>query len=250
MPNDPNRRDRRDDSILAKIAVPVVVGVILALAVGGTSPWWWNIVFPSPSPTVAPLTPPPSSVAPPSQVTPTPSGDTPTPSVTPSPPTEPPSFVERLQGQWMLDTWQERPGDVTTGFHPLSGSLHVDAVGHAYWDLELDDAGPTPAVTPGLRCPGVVDAATETLGAWIGHLDVDGNDVIGTERDWTSNLQSLRGDAYVAYCGAAPPGSQLFVYDTDRSDYQLTITTAADAAKTPLLTMRNAAGTFTWKKAG
>ena len=135
-------------------------------------------------------------------------------------------------------------------FHPLAGSLHVDGLGHAYWDLDLDDAGPTPPVTPGLRCPGIVDLPTETLGAWSGHLDVGGSDVIGTERDWTSNLQSLRGDAYVAYCGAAPPGSQLFVYDTDRSDYALAISTAADPANTRLLTMRNAAGTFTWKMGG
>ena len=253
MPSDQDRRERREDSIVAKIAVPVLVGLILALVAGGTSPWWWNTLFPTSSPAIAtpsppPVTPPPADDTP-SPATVTPADDTTTPeTTTPPPSTEATSFLDQLQGDWTLDTWQERPGIKTLNFHPLGGSLLVDVFGHAFWDLDLDDGGPKPPFTPGLRCLGVFDAGTETMANATGHLIVDGNDVIGNERDWTSNLQSLRGDAYVAFCGASPPGSQLFVYDTDRSDYALTITTAADAAKTRLLTMRNAAGTFTWKK--
>jgi hypothetical protein len=257
MTKDPRRRERREDSIIAKIAVPLLVGILLALAVGGTSPWWWSVVFPTPSPAIgqhsSPVvtpTPPDETVQPETGV-PSSVADSPTPETeSPPPPTEPLTFLEQLAGEWTFDTWQERPGPVTLNFEPLSGSLHVDAFGHAYWDLDLDDGGPPPPITPGLRCTGVVDTPTETLASWTGKLDVDGNDVITTERDWTSNLRSLPGDAHVAFCGAAGFFPQLFVYDTDRSDYTLAISTAADAAKTRLLTMRNAAGTFTWKKEG
>jgi hypothetical protein len=135
------------------------------------------------------------------------------------------------------------------GFHPLTGSLVIDAIGHAYWDMELDDGSGAPQPTSGLRCLGVVDAAAETLSRWTGgRLMVNGEDLIGEARDWTSNLNSLRGDALLAFCGSAFPEIELFVYDTTQSDYTLTLTTAGDGTR--LLAMRNAAGTFTWRKVG
>jgi hypothetical protein len=76
---------------------------------------------------------------------------------------------------------------------------------------------------------------------------VNGEDVMAEARDWTSNLNSLRGDALLAFCGSSFPETELFVYDTTQSDYTLTMTTAGDGTR--LLTMRNAAGTFTWRKA-
>ena len=162
---------------------------------------------------------------------------------------EEPTFLGLLQGEWALETWQERPGPVTLCFEPLTGSLVIDAIGHAYWDLDLDDCGPEPPSTPGLLCLGIVDAAAETLSRWTGgRLTVDGEDLIGDQRNWTGNLNSLRGDTLLAFCGSAFPETELFVYDTTQSDYTLTITTAGDGTR--LLTMRNAAGTFTWRKAG
>jgi hypothetical protein len=230
--------EHRSESILAKIAIPVAVAVLIALIAGGTAPWWVNVVFP-------PETASPASEQPSEQ-----SSEPEQPSETEQPSEgDEPTFLGLLQGEWALETWQERPGPVTLNFHPLTGSLVIDEIGHAYWDLDLDDGGPEPQFTPGLRCLGVVDAAAETLSRWTGgRLTVNGEDLLGEERDWTSNLNSLRGDALLAFCGSAFPETQLFVYDTTQSDYALTITTAGDGTR--LLTMRNAAGTFTWRKVG
>ena len=165
--------------------------------------------------------------------------------------TLPPTFLEKLRGSWTLMDWRERPPDpVTLGMDVLEGSLVVDAVGNAYWDLDLDDGGPSPPITPGVLCMGVVDQGSQELAGVPGRLVVDGQDLIGTERDWTNNLLSLRGDVGVAFCGrTVEPESNLFVYDTTFSAYGLEFSAAADDAQTLLLTMRNAAGTFTWRKA-
>lgn len=164
--------------------------------------------------------------------------------------TLPPTFLEQLRGTWTLIDWRERPADpVTLGMDVLEGTLVFDSIGHAFWDLDLDDGGPAPAITPGVRCLGVVDQGSQALEGLPGRLVVDGEDLIGIDRDWTSNLLSLRGDASVAFCGwTFEPESNLFVYDTTSSAYALELSTAADDAQTLLLMMRNAAGTFTWQK--
>ena len=131
----------------------------------------------------------------------------------------------------------------------LEGTLVVDDFGHAYWDLDLDDGGPTPTITPGIRCLGVVDSGSQQLEGVPGRLDVGGEDLIGIQRDWTGNLSSLRGDVGVAFCGwTVEPISNIFVYGVTSSIFELDIATAANEEQTPLLTMRNAAGTFTWQK--
>jgi hypothetical protein len=218
----------RDESIFSKIAIPVLVAVLIALIAGGTAPWWVDKVFP---PESASPNPQPSATA-----TPNPQSET-----------EEPTFLGQLQGAWTFETWQERPGPVTLNFEPLTGSLVIDAIGHAYWEMDLDDGSGAPQPTSGLRCLGVVDATAETLSRWTGGpLTVDGDDVMAEARDWTSNLNSLRGDTLLAFCGSAFPEVELFVYDTTQSDYTLTMTTAGDGTR--LLTMRNDAGTFTWRK--
>jgi hypothetical protein len=159
------------------------------------------------------------------------------------------SFVGSLQGNWRLREWRERAGPVTMNKGVLNGSLTIDAFGHAVWDMELDDGGPTPAITPGLRCLGIVDETAKTLSHATGRLTVGGKDLIGDQRNWTGNLTSLRGDVSLAFCGSTFEDlSNMSVFDTTRSDYALTLTTAGDSAGTRLLTMRNAAGVFTWEK--
>lgn len=227
-----NDHEHRNESIFSKIAIPVLVAVLIALIAGGTAPWWVDKVFPPES--ASPTSEQPSESQPAETEQPLES--------------EEPTFLGQLQGDWELETWQERPGPVTLHFDPLTGSLVIDAIGHAYWDMELDDGSGAPQPTSGLRCVGVVDAAAETLSRWTGgRLTVNGEDLIGEARDWTSNLNSLRGDALLAFCGSAFPETQLFVYDTTQSDFAITISTAGDGTR--LLTMRNAAGTFTWRRA-
>lgn len=233
----------RSESIFAKIAIPVLVAVLIALIAGGTAPWWVDFVFPPES--ASPTSEQPSETEQPSEAI-----ETEQPSET-EPPSETgePTFLGQLQGEWAFETWQERPGPVTLNFDPLTGSLVIDAIGHAYWDMELDDGSGAPQPTSGLRCLGLVDASAETLSRWTGgRLMVNGEDLIGEERNWTSNLNSLRGDALLAFCGSAFPETELFVYDTTQSDYTLTMTAAGDGTR--LLTMRNDAGTFAWRKAG
>ncbi len=162
--------------------------------------------------------------------------------------TRSPTFLEGLRGTWDLIDWRERPPDpVTLGMGVLDGTLIVDGIGHAYWDLDLDDGGPTPQFTPGVRCLGAVDQGRQEMSGESGRLVVNGDDLIGTQRDWTGNLQSLRGDVGVAFCGWTFENN-LFVYEETFSPYELELSSAADDAQTPLLTMRNAAGTFTWRK--
>jgi hypothetical protein len=161
------------------------------------------------------------------------------------------SFLGSLQGTWSFRTWRERTGQVTLYMAVLEGLLVIDAFGHAAWDLVLDDGGAITTLERSVRCLGVVDETAKTLAHVTGRLIVDGEDLIGEERNWGGNLASKRGDANVAFCGSTfEPLSNMFVYDTTRSDYELTLTTAGDADGTRLLTMRNAAGTFTWEKAG
>lgn len=164
--------------------------------------------------------------------------------------TIPPTFLEQLVGSWTLMDWRERPPDpVTLGMDALTGTLVVDWFGNSYWELELDDGGPTPQFTPGVRCMGVFDQVDVEMDGVPGRLVVDGEDLIGETRDWTSNLLSLRADASVAFCGwTFEPESNLFVYESTTSAYALDLSTVADEARTPLLTMRNEAGTFTWLK--
>lgn len=235
--------EHRSESIFAKIAIPVLIAVLIALIAGGTAPWWVDLVFPPES--ASPTSSQPSETVSPSAQP----SDTVQPSETDQPSeSQESSFLGSLQGEWEFETWQERSGPVTLNFEPLAGSLVIDAIGHAYWDLDLDDGSGAPQPTSGLRCLGVVDAAAETLSRWTGGpLTVNGADVMAEARDWTSNLNSLRGDALLAFCGSAFPEIELFVYDTATSDYALTITTAGDGTR--LLTMRNAAGSFTWRKA-
>jgi hypothetical protein len=238
-----NDHDHRSESIFSKIAIPVLVAILIALIAGGTAPWWVDKVFPPAS--ASPTSSPPSETATP---TAQPSGTTPTDT---QPPTESeaPTFLGSLQGEWTFVTWQERSGPVVLFRKPLTGFLVFDAIGHAYWDMEIDDGSGAPQPTSGLRCLGVVDAAAETLSRWTGGpLTVNGEDVMAEARNWTSNMNSLRGDTLLAFCGSAFPETQMFVYDTTLSDYKLTITTAGDGTR--LLTMRNAAGTFTWRKVG
>jgi hypothetical protein len=232
--------EHRSESIFSKIAIPVLVAVLIALIAGGTAPWWVGKLFP---PESGSPNPQPSATA---QRSTQPS-ETVQPSATAQPAeSDEPTFLGSLQGEWTLETWQERSGPVTLYRWPLTGYLIMDAIGHAYWDMEIDDGSGAPQPTSGLRCLGVVDASTETLSRWTGgRLTVDGEDLIGEERDWTSNMNSLRGDTLLAFCGSAFPETEMFVYDTPVSDYELTITVAGDGTR--LLTMRNAAGTFTWR---
>ncbi|HET7082734.1 MAG TPA: hypothetical protein VFJ00_03375 [Candidatus Limnocylindria bacterium] len=233
--------EHRSESIFSKIAIPVLIAVLIALIAGGTAPWWWDRVFPPES--ASPSEQPSETASP----TPQPSA-TVQPTATDQPSeTEAPSFLGSLQGEWTFVTWQERSGPVVLFRKPLTGFLVFDAIGHAYWDMEIDDGSGAPQPTSGLRCLGVVDAAAETLSRWTGGpLTVNGEDVMAEARNWTSNMNSLRGDTLLAFCGSAFPEVELFVYDTTQSDYTLTMTTAADGSR--LLAMRNAAGTFTWRK--
>lgn len=231
--------EHRSESIFSKIAIPVLVAVLIALIAGGTAPWWWEKVFPAES-----ATPTPRQSSEASHSSPQPS-ESAQPSDQPAA-SEEPTFLGSIHGEWAFETWQERSGPVTLNFEPLAGTLVIDAIGHAYWDMDLDDGSGAPQPTSGLVCLGVVDAASETLSRWTGGpLAVNGDDVMAVARDWTSNLNSLRGDALLAFCGSAFPESELFVYDTTTSNYELTVTTAGGGRR--LLTMRNAAGTFTWK---
>jgi hypothetical protein len=160
------------------------------------------------------------------------------------------SFLGEMQGTWSLREWRERSGQVTLGMSVRKGSLVVDEFGHAYWDLELD-SGRTQASgpVPGLRCVGELDETAKVLAGVTTSLKVNGAEVKGDQRDWDGNLRSLRNDALVAWCGwTFGQNSDLSVYDTTRSDYKVTLTTAGDQDHTLLLTMKNAAGTFTWER--
>jgi hypothetical protein len=160
------------------------------------------------------------------------------------------SFLGQMKGRWTFREWSERPGPVTLGMSVVSGTLVVDDFGKAYWDLVLNSgAPPSSAPTPGLRCIGEVNETAKVLSGVTAALVVNGQSVHGDERDWDHNLESLRNDALVAWCGWTF-GAQMFVYDTTRSDYQLTLLTAGDAQKSRLLIMKNAAGTFTWVRDG
>jgi hypothetical protein len=241
----PNR-SRRRAVVLGLVALVAAVGVILGPGLLADDP---TTTSTPPAVVVATTNGTPSGLSSTTLVESSAATSPPPPTTTT---TLPPTFLEQMSGTWTLIDWRERPPDpVTLGMDVLDGTLVVDSIGHAYWDLDLDDGGPPPTFTPGVRCMGIVSSGSEELEGVPGRLIVDGEDLIGTQRDWTSNLQSLRGDVGVAFCGwTLEPPSNLFVFETTSSIYSLEISTAADEEQTPLLTMENVAGTFTWEKQG
>jgi hypothetical protein len=171
-------------------------------------------------------------------------GPTPTPPVTASVArTSTPSAV-RIPGKYKLRDWVETPyGQVTLYMEVKSGTLDVDDVGHAVWDLALNQIAEDFSHQPELRCLGTIANDTRTLRGTT-PLNVGGVQLKQEERDWTSNMESIRRDLFVAFCGFSLESST--TYERDRDDFRLEWL-SLDGGR-PFLRMTNIAGVLTWEQ--
>jgi hypothetical protein len=238
------RRDRHPGRWMIGLLVLAAAGVVLWGFPEGLEPG--PGVSPSATDSTAAREPAPTPVE---ESTPT-SGEAPS-AIDEAPPAidEAPTLLQQLEGVWQLIDWRERVGDVTLYMGVIDGTMVIDGLGNSYWDLELDDGGPPPSITPRVLCVGIVREASSQLEPVKGELEIGGEPMMVTERDWTNNLQSLRADAAVAFCGwTNDPMDRLSVYDETFSAYELELSSVAGDAGSVSLSMRNAAGTFRWVK--
>lgn len=196
----------------------------------------------SPTATVAGVdtpTPTPTAVdpGPTSPVTVPPVTVTTQPVASPVAPPPPLAFLNRLQGDWNLQSWTEATGPTTLYLDVRGGTMTVGGSGATDWRLNFDERGESHNPQPAIKCGGQAsDAATIT-----GQPGGDRNSSI----DWTADLESVdhssTGEGFIwrAMCGWTTLGGQ----------YPFAVTLQGDPTQpATVMQMSNQYGTFVWHR--
>jgi hypothetical protein len=160
------------------------------------------------------------------------------------PPTEPPtgppdplSFVERVRGEWRLESWTEAGGPTTLYIDVSNGTLTITDAGQADWRLDIDERGEDNRPQPAIKCGGQTTLAGGIEGVPGGPRN--------SSIDWTSDLRSIdhstTGEGWIwrALCGWATIGT--------RAPYQVSLD-GPETAPAPRMEMANQYGTFRWTR--
>lgn len=181
-------------------------------------------------------------------VTPGPQSDGPSPSLTAEPsasasPTatatlQPLTFLERVAGEWTLQSWTEQGGPVTLGIQVLNGTMSInESDGQAAWRMDIQESGEPTTPQPGIRCGGQA-----TLSAMI--EGIPGGDKNGSI-DWTADLRSIghsstgEGFIWLPMCGWATIGT--------RHPFDIGLE-GAPTQSASRIEMSNEDGTFRWSR--
>jgi hypothetical protein len=192
---------------------------------------------PSPTPTVVSVdTPTPTTTT----AEPGPSNPVTVPSqpvVSPVAPPPPLAFLNRLQGDWNLQSWTEAPGPTTLYLDVRGGTMTVSGSGAADWRLGFDERGESHNPQPAIKCGGQASDAAMITGQPGG----DRNSSI----DWTADLESVdhssTGEGFIwrAMCGWTTIGGQ----------YPFAVTLQGDPTQpATVMQMSNQYGTFVWQR--
>lgn len=154
--------------------------------------------------------------------------------------TQPPSelsFLERVKGDWAMQSWTEAGGPVTLYIDVWDGTLTVTDQGMVDWQMKLDDKGEKHTPQPAIKCGGQT-----TLGGGIEGVPGGGRNA---EINWTSDLQSANysttGEDRItrALCGWATIGT--------RAPFTVTLA-GPNSAPAAAMEMTNQYGTFRWTR--
>lgn len=150
---------------------------------------------------------------------------------------QPLSFLERVTGQWELQSWTEAPGPITLYIEVSNGSMTIDDDGQADWRMDLDERGEDNVPQPAIKCGGQA-----TIAGMIEGVPGAGRN---KEIDWTSDLHSANhsstGEDWItrALCGWATIGT--------RAPYTVTLD-GPSTAPASRMEMANEYGTFRWTR--
>jgi hypothetical protein len=135
----------------------------------------------------------------------------------------------QIAGTWRLARWFEAPNAVTLYVNITDGTLNVPATGQVSWNVAITEKGESPQPQPRLTCVGEVPLEGGSLTGIQG----------GNEKDWTSDLQSIRESLLLGLCGWWFTGeSAAFALTHDGTPQQ-------PAAN---LEMANSRGTYVWER--
>ncbi len=156
----------------------------------------------------------------------------------PTEPQRPLSFVEKVRGNWKLESWTEAGGPITLYIEASNGTLTVAEDGQVDWRMDIDERGENNQPQPAIKCGGQTTLAGAIEGVPGGPRN--------SEINWTSDLQSVdhssTGEDWIwrALCGWATIGT--------RAPYKVTLDGVATAPAT-MMEMANQYGTFRWSRA-
>jgi hypothetical protein len=148
------------------------------------------------------------------------------------------SFVERLSGDWILQSWTETGGPTTLYIEVSKGALTATEAGQVDWRLEIDEHGEQNRPQPAIHCGGQTTLAGRVEGVPGGARN--------SEVDWTGDLRSINysstGEDRIgrALCGWATIGT--------RAPYAVTMD-RPETAPAIVMEMANKYGTFRWRRA-
>jgi len=148
------------------------------------------------------------------------------------------SFVDRLRGNWTLESWTEAGGPTTLYIEVSNGTLTATGAGQVDWRLDIDERGENHQPQPAIKCGGQT-----TLAGGIEGLP---GGVRNSEINWTSDLRSIdhssTGEGWIwrALCGWATIGT--------RAPYRVTLA-GPETVPATTMEMANQYGTFRWRRA-
>jgi len=147
------------------------------------------------------------------------------------------SFLDRIKGDWTMQSWTEAGGPVTLYIDVWDGTLTASDNGQVDWQMKLDDKGETHTPQAAIKCGGQA-----TLAGGIEGVPGGGRNA---EIDWTSDLQSANysttGEDRItrALCGWATIGT--------RAPFTVTLA-GPNTAPATAMEMKNDYGTFRWSR--
>jgi hypothetical protein len=199
----------------------------------------------SPGTGLGPVSPGPVTGLPPSIVQPGQSNPETAPSVTvpsqpvvsPVAPPPPLPFLNRLAGDWHLQSWTEAAGPTTLYLDVRDGTMTVSGSGTADWRLDFDERGESHNPQPAIKCGGQANSGAT--------IDAQPGGSRNSAIDWTTDLDSVdhssTGEGFIwrAMCGWTLIGGQ----------YPFAITLQGDPTQpATVMQMSNMYGTFVWQR--